>query len=731
MVPVSILREFVLAPVTDSYLSVPGDVVTVATGVGVAVYSGSAALLLEGPDADRVVKSIFPLLDGTRTATDLCAAMPEIACSELQELLDALRENGLLIDAPSRALPALLKSERSLRLGDSRVSVVGEPGMARTLAKAMLAAGVGSVAVSWDELSVADLAVGVFGSGMTDAIAEFHGVTGNCGVRTLPCLLHSREALIGPVTVAGKSPCWNCAAMRMAANAGMNAEETHGDVVIVEIDEVITALLAREACAILLHGNGESRLREHVLVLDKATLRTSLHRVAGVPGCMDCGGPPAARLNADDRHALPFVGTTEMLAAQFASWFVDSRTGILNRIVLDDAAAMGIPVPMVVTAVPADAPVASGPQRSIPAGWGKGMVLEDATVSAIGEAIERYSASMPDSRRIVWSRPAELAGEKLDPEAFALYAASQYASRDFPFVPFDPELAHPWVQGQWLVDRAPVWVPAVLAYLAMDIGREHNYCQGTSNGLAAGIDPSEAAIRAVLELLERDAFMSSWRARRPGQRVRLDRTLHPDLRAVVDGISSLAARFELVLLPALGGYPTAVSLAYGDGIAWPGVTLGLATDPDPRVAIRQAILELGQTGPYLRRLMHEGNRPVPATASKVREMIDHARYYFLPDRARALDYLWHTSNTCSLADLPQGSERSLHALGSSLAAAGARVALVDVTSPDIAIHPLWVMRAVSPDLQPISFGYGLERLSVPRLAAIGDANDDNRIAPIW
>ncbi len=724
--PFQVRREFVLTP-TNSYLSVPSDVVTVSTGAGVAVYSRSAALLLEGPDAGRVVESIFPLLDGTRTATDLCVAMPEINSSALRELLEALRENGLLLDAPSRAQPVVREKERRLGLGDSHVVAVGEPAGVAALADALLAAGVGSVAIGWSESSKPDLAVGVFRPDATDAVVPFNKMTSDMSVRTLSCVLHSGEAVIGPLSVPGQSSCWSCAAMRMAANAGMNDREARRATVVAEVDDVIIPLLAREVCEALLDIN-ESRLREHVLVLDRTTLETSLHRVAGVPGCANCGGPPATRFGCDEGDGLE---SAELLATRLASWFVDSRTGIVNRIVLEDAVTIGVPAPMVVTAVPASAPVSTGPRRAIPAGWGKGMTLEAATISAIGEAIERYSASMPDSRRIVWSRPAGLTGETLDPKAFALYAEDRYASRDFPFARFDPEVAHPWVKGEWLGSGAAVWVPAVLAYLALDIGREHIFCQGTSNGLAAGTDRSEAAMRAVLELLERDAFMTSWRTRRPGQRVRLDESLHPDLRAVVDGITSIGARFELVLLPSLGGDPTAVSLAFGNGIEWPGVTLGLATDPDPRIAIRQAILELGQTGPYLRRLMRQGNRPVPAAAKDVKEMIDHARYYFLPDRATALDYLWRASNTCSLADLPQGFERSLDALAGRLAAAGARVALVDVTSPDVATHPLWVMRAVSPDLQPISFGYGLERLSVPRLAASSTASNDNEIAPIW
>jgi hypothetical protein len=60
-----------------------------------------------------------------------------------------------------------------------------------------------------------------------------------------------------------------------------------------------------------------------------------------------------------------------------------------------------------------------------------------------------------------------------------------------------------------------------------------------------------------------------------------------------------------------------------------------------------------------------------------------------------------------------------------------RVALVDVTSADIAMSPFRVVRAVSPDLQPISFGYESNRLSVPHLAALGAAASEDEISPIW
>jgi hypothetical protein len=66
-----------------------------------------------------------------------------------------------------------------------------------------------------------------------------------------------------------------------------------------------------------------------------------------------------------------------------------------------------------------------------------------------------------------------------------------------------------------------------------------------------------------------------------------------------------------------------------------------------------------------------------------------------------------------------------------LAAANVRVALVDVTSPDVALGPFRVVRAVSPDLQPISYGYGFEREPVARVRRMGIAADAPPIHPIW
>jgi thiazole/oxazole-forming peptide maturase SagD family component len=352
-------------------------------------------------------------------------------------------------------------------------------------------------------------------------------------------------------------------------------------------------------------------------------------------------------------------------------------------------------------------------------------------LSAVGEAIERYAPSLPDRDRLVWARAEDLDGAVLDPRAFALYSDDQYAREGFPFPRFDPDARHPWVLGTWLGSAEPVWVPAVFAFLSLTLRPEQQLCQGTSNGLAASTDVEDAALRATLELIERDAFMAAWLEGCPGRRVELDDSLDAPLRQVLAGVEALGAQIELLVLSTSVCGTTALCLALGDGERYPGVTIGLGADLDPRAAIRQAILELAQTGPHLRRLMRSRALRVPEHPWDVREMIQHAVFYFPKERAVAFDRLRRGAPPVALRDLAPGpAQRSLASCAAALAAANIRVALIDVTSPDVATGPFRVVRAVSPDLQPISYGHGLDPRPVERIRA-RLASPAPPIHPLW
>lgn len=709
-----------------SYPRLPADLLCVKTSNGIAVRSSAGGILLQGEDARFVVETLFPLLDGTRTELEIAALLPGGSPDDLKDLLQTLRDHGLLSATPEPNLARPAAAQRFALLQAARVLLVGEAHRTDPASSAIRAAGVGTIETGLRALDGIDLAVGIFDESELQRACDFASTLGEARVPSLSCMAGRAEATIGPLAIPGRTACWNCGRLRLRANARHDnrpEEFTSADSLV----HGIYPHLAAAVCDAISLGPEDAPLVNHVLVIEGTPLRTSLHRMLGVPGCKVCGGAGLIPRTHDVPHRSDDEAMFD-LSLRMLSWFVDDRTGIVNRVIIESADDTGLQLPVVATAIAADAPEETAPPQQMPIGWGKGCSAPNAVVGAIGEAVERYAGSMPDPARIAWLRPNELIGDVLDPRAFSLYANDQLERPGFPYVPFDPDVPHPWIAGTWAGKQGAVWVPAVLVFLSLDIQRQQAFCQGTSNGMAAGTDASEAQLRAILELVERDAFMTSWLCKRPGRILRTDATLDPDLAAILDGVAALGAQVELVLLESACGIPTIACLAFGDGMSWPGVTFGLGADPDPRNALRQAILELGQTGPHLRRMMQSA-QPIPKAASDVSDMLDHARYYFSPERARAFDYLRDDSDACGLTDLPPGAERSLTRCLDTLAESNIRVALVDVTSADVGMTGLVVMRAVSPDLQPISFGYGLDRLPVPRLQALGARTSD--ISPIW
>ncbi len=169
-----------------------------------------------------------------------------------------------------------------------------------------------------------------------------------------------------------------------------------------EIVAIASRSLVREVRAILRRGSESSRLIDHVLAVDAATGEESLHRIIPLPRCIVCGGAAAFPRTAQRVPLSPDDPTAEVLAA-LAGW-LDPLTGVISRLVLD---RNDVELPLVATAAPPHVMEEDGSLRMLPIGWGKGLTVSGAILSAVGEAIERYAPSLPDPARIVWERPEE------------------------------------------------------------------------------------------------------------------------------------------------------------------------------------------------------------------------------------------------------------------------------------------------------------------------------------
>jgi ribosomal protein S12 methylthiotransferase accessory factor len=579
----------------------------------------------------------------------------------------------------------------------------------------------------------------------SDHLADFYALgaeSHRAGLVSLACTLDGVEAVLGPAVAPHETPCWNCARLRQVG-AAQDARKAHAiqkalleselarrrSTTLPAMGTTLGHLAALEAIKIL-SGYTPSRLFGHVFVQNLVTLESSYHKIIRMPWCGLCGG--ASQVNHfSDKASEPLdeagsfspgpldeVTDPKGLREALAGW-VDSRTGVIKSLWPADLGADEPLLPRIASAALSsyadDREVF--PEAEI--GSGKGLTTTDAMLGAVGEAIERYSAARYRRHELLRTSRRALDGEAISPGDLALYAQEQYQNPAFPYARVDDDTPLEWARGEWLATGAQVWVPALVTYFNYRVPPGEYFCQVSSNGLAAGSDLTRASYRAVLELVERDAFMLSWLARRrPRYRLSLDGSMDIGVHEVVREISQCGGAIEAYVLDVTPEVPTVACLAFGDGQRWPAVTASLASDLSVRVAATKAILEQGHVGPYIRRLYRRGESAIPAGPEGVRTLIDHALYYAPTDRG-AFDFLRVAPrDAVAVGDLDDGSERSLGMLRERLQQARLPVAMVDVTSPDVRLSPFRVVRAVGPNIQQIDFGFASRRLGNPRLHAL-------------
>jgi ribosomal protein S12 methylthiotransferase accessory factor len=362
---------------------------------------------------------------------------------------------------------------------------------------------------------------------------------------------------------------------------------------------------------------------------------------------------------------------------------------------------------------------------STPAGGGYSADSERARLAALGEAVERYSATAyVPAEELVLASADELGGVAVAPERFALFAPEQHARPNFPFVPFARDTRIRWVAGCRFADASPAYLPAQLVYLprvSADDG-EGVIGYATSNGLACGATFEEALLAGLLELFERDAFMITWAARLVLPR--LDWSASDELRRFERAhLAPTRLRFETVDLSCFHDVPTVLAVVHADGRARGELGVGAAAAPCVEQAWKKAVAEAFAVRSAARSLVaEEPARRFAADWHDVETFEDHIRLYCDAEQARAAAFLDSSREARPVAAVAplQGESTAQHlaAVVSRLERAGLDLFAVDVTPPDVREAGLHVVRAVVPELSPLDVHHGARFLGGARLRTV-------------
>lgn len=358
-----------------------------------------------------------------------------------------------------------------------------------------------------------------------------------------------------------------------------------------------------------------------------------------------------------------------------------------------------------------------GPQ-DIEYGHGRsGMPTAD-RLTAVAEAVERWAGFRPfRGVEIVEGSRRSLGEDAVDPREFILNDHDPDLAN---WRPYDEDIRYHWVWGFSVRQQAPVLVPIQLVYFGIGNPPGGRFTYEISNGCAGGGSVGEAALFGLLEVIERDAYLTSWHSNRALDAI--DPAIFDDwTRGVIARLGGEG--LEVSLLDAgcgLPGFAVVAEIVDRTGRYLPWISHAAAAHPDPAQACAAALQECaGMLGVYddaERDARGEEGEMLVDAPERVRSMEDHAA------QGNASAAIERKAFRRSGTVVTPGSvaERDAHDLFDEYAAAtldhASDVIVVDQSYSPVRERGLHTVKVLAPGLHSMTFGHRRTRLSEDRLA---------------
>ncbi|MGW1542068.1 TOMM precursor leader peptide-binding protein [Streptomyces sp. NPDC002309] len=580
-----------------------------------------------------------------------------------------------------------------------------------------------------------DIAVSVSALGFGDAFTEGHGPH---APGTVPVHLYARQAVVGPLSVEGVSPCPRCLTRRWQAVRSVALRDALelGGATHESGPWPYAVPFAAEALASLVGQAREHPVREpfpDVHVMDLETLSVRRYPLVPDPQCPACSRPvpdspegAVVTLGAAPKHA---PGTFRLRGIEEydidVAAFANPVCGALGPSVVHD-----------VSSTSTSATIGCFSMRSgeylRETFWG-GHAGSFGTSARIGvlEGLERYAGMRARGKRTtVTGTLDEFGADAVDPRRVGLYSDAFH--RENPHVVrFAPDREIPWVWGYSLRDQEPRLVPEILTYYHAP-GLENRFVQESSNGCASGGCAEEAVYFGLMEVVERDAFLLTWCGRQPLPEIDPATSTRPATRHMVDRLAMYGYRARFFDTRITFPIPVVTGVAERLDGGLGRMCFGAGAGLDPESALDSALCEIATDAVNLQGRSERDEARLRAMAedfSRVTALHDHPLVYGIPEMGVHADFLLRApsagppravgdlgwpddSGASASSDLRDDLERCVAAV----VAAGFDVVVVDQTLPEQRLLGLHTFSVLVPGLLPIDFGWSRQRaLGMPRL----------------
>ena len=657
------------------------------------------------------IKRILNRLDGRRDlATIFQGESNEVAFYALRAL-SALSGNGLLAEGPPPSAVAANDESALPRLAGMRLLGLGSGRLARALYTELVRAGAACVEYEPSTTqSDIDVALGVLDGADLARLHEWHAAMAERRLPWLPIFPFGEAIVLGP-RLAAQGPCVRCFELRWlgrsrsvagersflkrlrAGSLALSCSHTDTDAAARSLARWLASTVAQLVAA---EGLAHSLFFAHP---ERRELERS--SVEPHPLCDGCAAPgSSAPVEPSREHWLePALSLAELArAVEPLAEGPCSLVEIMPPLSGALPSAAGLREVVLSRFAFPDPEQVEGEQQNFCHGAASN--LADARALAIVEAVERYNGLLPPLGA-TYAALEELPGPALDPVALPLFSERQYARPGFRFRPFRSDEPLWWSRGFNLTQGHEQFVPSSAVYY----GYDDHLLGECSSGVAAHSSRGHALLNAVLELVERDAFMIHWLHRLAPPRLDLHGVDHPRLQRMLTSVQEVGYELHILDLTTDLEIPVVLALATRDDQKRPALLVGAGAALTAAVAAERALSEvfsamLGQSPDWSLR---------PAmTPAEVHRLADHSRAYEHPAWLPRAEFLW-SSQRLSLRPsvLEAGNlKQQLQALIARLQSCGHEVIGVDMTAPEVRRHHLRVVRAIVPGLQPLGLEEG-------------------------
>lgn len=348
-----------------------------------------------------------------------------------------------------------------------------------------------------------------------------------------------------------------------------------------------------------------------------------------------------------------------------------------------------------------------------PSVGGIGETPSQAFLSACGEALERYGASIVPKRKLVMASYEELkaSGKNvLDPALFQLFAEWQYKEEKFAYDPFEKESIVGWIEGDFLLSEEKVWIPAAFVYLPYfyEYGKESRINHTTSTGLAFHFVPEKAWITGLCEVVERDAFTITWWTKMTPDELDLDSVEDGRIRSLLDGkLSTWKRKIKVFCLPTDTRFPVFLGLFEDEAGEEPNkvaLCVGAASALTVEEALYKVIIEVVQTWKYAAYLKQQNERKEQKKVfygnwdEEIRDFSDGVLCYSYPNFRSHVDFLKGGKKIYYQDIKKEYGFHSLQEAVQDLSRLGFKPVVIDITPEDIRSGGGYVSRVVVPGM---------------------------------